>query len=234
MSSDLSTLIPQFVIDKISSQINIAFSKMIVNGVIRGDLDILDWIPRHLRYLILMDSNDKPHHALDIIGPHIQVMKELPNKIRFVDGDVNLSNLGLETTKNFPDEIANSAAFKCPKNRLKNLIGLPKQVGWLDCSDNLLSDLRGCPQISSVETAERIVICRNNNVTSLIGLPFSVKIDLSGNRTPISDRMRAEARHNCSEIIDENSFESHEQSHNGQVSRGPSMQIVRIRDADSW
>jgi len=182
------------------------------------------------RILKLMDGSYQHFMSCN----EVQFFDKLPISLRYIEGDFDVSNLGLTSTTGFPIQLKQSAAFKCSYNRLTSLIGLPKMVGHLNCSDNLLTNLNGCPNIFNIETSEKFIIARNNCLTSLVGAPFMAKIDITGNKCKIPN-MKREINQFCFDVIDENSMTDKNQLPvQASSSVSSMMRIVRIKDSDSW
>jgi hypothetical protein len=112
-----------------------------------------------------------------------------PDGIVDVDGDVSLSNKGLDK---IPVKFGKvTGTFGCDDNQLTSLEGCPTETGgdfW--CYNNQLTSLEGCPtevsgsfgcsnnQLTSLEGCPKIVggnfLCGNNQLTSLEGCPKSI------------------------------------------------------------
>lgn len=103
---------------------------------------------------------------------------ELPFKFYQCDGDFDISGLNLTSLKNCPEEVGGE--FLCHKNKLTSLEFAPKKCHKLDCSENELLSLEGCPdceeincianELTSLEfisNACRVIEADNNKLTTL-------------------------------------------------------------------
>jgi len=84
---------------------------------------------------------------------------------------LNISNLKIKSLKDYFEvhpEHAGVTNLDCSDNQLTTLNGCPTSVTRLNCSDNQLTSLVGCP--NSVTWLS----CTNNQLTTLNGFPSSV------------------------------------------------------------
>ncbi len=87
-----------------------------------------------------------------------------------VEGNLNVSNLGIEELPDFSHVIV-KGNFICKNNRLHTLKGAPPVVGGkFDCSGNKLVDLEGAPQKIGGEFD-----CSYNQLIKLKGAPSEIK-----------------------------------------------------------
>ncbi|MBO4625800.1 MAG: PcfJ domain-containing protein [Alphaproteobacteria bacterium] len=113
-------------------------------------------------------THDKIHFGFICIDGEDYDLFDLPKKL-VVDGDLNLSNLGLSELPDLSEwEIRDD--FYCSDNQLTSLAGAPQKVGGdFECSGNQLTSLNGAP-----EKVGGYFDCSRNQLTSLNGAPEKV------------------------------------------------------------
>jgi len=98
-------------------------------------------------------------------------LDKLPLKFGYVSGDFYCFNNKLTSLEGSPEEVGGD--FYCENNKLTSLVGAPEEVGgYFDCDDNKLTSLEGAPR-----KVGRSFDCSYNQLTSLIGAPE----EISGN-----------------------------------------------------
>ena len=91
--------------------------------------------------------------------------------MKTIDKNIDISNLYLTSLPDWMGEIdIVNGYFDCSNNLLTSLKGCPKEVkGSFDCSSNNLTSLEGSPEI-----VDGYFDCSENNLTSLKGCPEKV------------------------------------------------------------
>ena len=92
---------------------------------------------------------------------------------KFIEGDVNISNLYLDVLPEFLSDVEIRGDFFCDQNDLLSLKGSPQAVkGEFSCTFNELENLKGSPQIVNGDFD-----CNYNNLLTLDGCPEVVGWD---------------------------------------------------------
>jgi len=140
-----------------------------------------------MKYLKYFESNSD----IDAICREYRITNYTVNPDRTVDvdGDVDLSDMGLDK---LPLKFGYvSGDFYCGNNELTSLEGAPRKVGGnFYCFNNKLTSLEGSPeevggdfycddnQLTSLEGAPKEVVndfdCSDNQLTSLVGAPEEI------------------------------------------------------------
>ena len=108
-----------------------------------------------------------------------EILEVLPNGY-VIDGNVNLSQKGLEELPDFSN-VKVKGNFDCYGNNLTALRGAPSEVGgYFDCSWNKLTTLEGAPC-----KVERHFNCCSNLLTNLRGAPSVVRGDFRCNKNKL-------------------------------------------------
>ncbi len=105
-----------------------------------------------------------------LINGQYYSIDDIPENI-IVEGDLTVSNYGLEELPECFKNMVVKGNFNCSANNLITLKNMPKVLGSIDCSQNELCSLEGAPQ-----EINGSFICRDNpHLKSLKGAPEIVK-----------------------------------------------------------